>query len=339
MRAFSTSRQTWSRSLAARYFLSGSSSSSSSEPPFFIFPVPLLLFFFIIIARLLSFYVVAVVGFFSRAFRNSRYVRWFGVNGPTDNVLMQGRTATFFFFFHFPPLSPPPPPPPPCEFTMLEAMSSSGGEADRGANGGIRLVGGEKEKVGRWAPGKAARMECNALHTEWRCCCCCCFSLSLSVPGRPSRFPPSTLFFFFPPVAMIAQVRSPAQVKAHGNDTATSSKQPPFLLLFLGRFGCVDALHVSVSISRGDTEKGWHHNYCAFSVWWHVPCFSTTTEQCQWLLELHVCYSERKKGDKMERKKQGRRRGAKSVPVFARAPYFEPSRQCQPFLSRYCACG
>ena len=94
--------------------------SSSSFSSFFQF----LNFFFIIIARLL--YSVpsspSLSAFFSRAFRNSRYVRWFGVNGPgCFDARPRGPPSIF------PPLPPPPPLTFHQQFTTLEATSPSDG--------------------------------------------------------------------------------------------------------------------------------------------------------------------------------------------------------------------
>ena len=93
---------------------------SSSSSSFFQF----LNFFFIIIARLL--YSVpsspSLSAFFSRAFRNSRYVRWFGVNGPgCFDARPRGPPSIF------PPLPPPPPLTFHQQFTTLEATSPSDG--------------------------------------------------------------------------------------------------------------------------------------------------------------------------------------------------------------------
>ena len=124
---------------------------------------------------------------------------------------MQGRVAhlPFFLLFHHLLLSP----------------STNNSRRSR-----LRVH--QTEEVGKFIPGKAARVECTPSRAALCCCfCCCCFYLSLLFPSalRPS----------FPAIDSIParcydrrEVRSPAQVKAHGNDTAASSKQPPFILVF-----------------------------------------------------------------------------------------------------------
>ena len=93
--------------------------SSSSFSSFFQF---LNFFYYYCSPSLFGSVVAVVVCFFSRAFRNSRYVRWFGVNGPgCFDARPRGPPSIF------PPLPPPPPLTFHQQFPTLEATSPSDG--------------------------------------------------------------------------------------------------------------------------------------------------------------------------------------------------------------------
>ena len=243
------------------------------------------------------------------------------------DVLMQGRVAhlPFFLLFHHLLLSP----------------STNNSRRSR-----LRVH--QTEEVGKFIPGKAARVECTPSRAALCCCfCCCCFYLSLLFPSalRPS----------FPAIDSIParcydrrEVRSPAQVKAHGNDTAASSKpttfyisffhfsSSPFLLLFSRPFGFLFFFILSMRLSAIDEVTGLVADtttHFPFLCGTSVPCAAPPPNSVNGSTHVCVCVLEKWKAIK---NKDGD--GARSASCVCSRAVFWTQPAVETF-SRFCACG